>query len=161
MIKNMIGDGRINMTETTLVYIEQDEKYLMLYRNKKKDDPNAGKWLGVGGHFFEGETPEECAKREAFEETGLKLNSVKERGLVTFISDEFSERMFLFTSDDFEGAISACNEGELKWIPKDEILSLNLWEGDRVFLEKLFTDSDYFEMTLVYKGDKLVEVRTD
>ncbi len=149
------------MTETTLVYLEKDNSYLMLYRNKKKDDPNAGKWIGVGGHFLEGETAEECAKREVFEETGLSVKAIKKRGVITFVSDEFSERMILFTSDDFSGELTGCNEGDLKWIPKSEIFKLNLWEGDREFLKLLFEDAPFFEMKLVYERNKLTEVRYD
>ena len=57
------------MKLTTLCYIEQDGRYLMLRRVKKKADINAGKWIGVGGHFEEGESPEECLLREVREET--------------------------------------------------------------------------------------------
>ncbi len=131
----------------------------MLLRNKKLIDENQGKWIGVGGKIEEGESVEDCLKREVLEETGLTLLSYKARGRVLFESDEWgSELMHLFTADRFEGQLIECSEGELKWIPKDEIMDLNLWEGDREFLVKLFEDAPFFEMKLSYKGDKLVSV---
>ena len=143
---------------TTLCYIEKDDKYLMLLRNKKEVDINKGKWIGVGGHFEEGESPEECLVREVYEETGLILTNYKFRGLVTFSSDHWqTEYMFLYTADGFEGELKDCNEGELRWIPKTEILDLNLWEGDKEFLKLLFEDNDVFSMKLSYVGDTLVE----
>ncbi len=132
----------------------------MLYRNKKKNDPNAGKWIGVGGKFEAGETADQCLIREVKEETGLTLNSFRKRGVIGFVSDEWEdEEMHLYTSDDFTGDVDFdCNEGDLKWIDIKKIPALNLWEGDRVFLQKLLNDELYFEITLHYEGEKLVSV---
>ena len=144
---------------TTLCYIEQDGKYLMLHRTKKKKDINGGKWIGVGGHLEEGEAPEDCLVREVLEETGLLLTSYTFRGLITFISDQQeTELMCLFTADGFEGQLRECNEGELVWIPRDEVLSLPTWEGDAVFLKILLRDEPrFFTLRLAYEGDKLVD----
>lgn len=148
------------MLNTTLCYIEKDDKYLMLLRNKKKKDPSKGKWIGVGGKFLDGETADECLLREVKEETGLTLTNYKLRGLITFISDAWEdEYMYLYTADAFEGTLTDCMEGELKWIPKEEIFDLNLWEGDRHFLRMLIDDEPYFTMTVVYEGDKLIELK--
>lgn len=149
------------MRNTTLCYIEKDGKYLMLLRNKKEVDENKNKWIGVGGKFEEGESPEECVLRETKEETGLTLTDYKMRGIVTFVSDEWGcEYMHLFTATGFEGELSQCEEGELRWIPKEEILDLNLWEGDVAFLKLLFQDAPFFTMKLSYKGDDLVDIDT-
>ncbi len=143
---------------TTLCYIEKDNKYLMLYRNKKENDLNEGKWIGVGGRFETGETPEECMKREILEETGLSVLKYRYRGLITFVSEgNIVEYMHLYTVSEFAGELTECNEGTLKWIPKEEILSLNLWEGDKIFLELLNKTDNYFSLKLRYKGDKLIE----
>ena len=144
------------MKLTTLCYVEKDEKYLMLYRNRKKDDENCGKWIGVGGKFENNETPFECMRREVFEETGLVVTGAKMRGIVTFVSDKFGcEYMFLYTVNDFEGTLHKCDEGELEWIDKTKLLSLPMWEGDRIFLELLDTDIPFFSLKLCYSGDKL------
>lgn len=151
-----------NVKNTTLCYIEKDGSYLMLLRNKKKNDLNEGKWIGVGGKFEENESPEECLIREVKEETGLTLKTQRLRGVITFVSDKWEgEYMYLFTSDSFEGTIKECDEGELKWIPKDEVMGLKLWEGDRAFLKLLFEDSPFFTMKLCYKGDELVDIQTN
>ncbi|MDE6584374.1 MAG: 8-oxo-dGTP diphosphatase [Anaeroplasmataceae bacterium] len=142
---------------TTLCYIEQDGKYLMLYRNKRKEDVNAGKWIGIGGHLEEGETPEECLVREALEETGLKLKDFKLRGKLHFHMDDIFEISYLYTCNSFEGELIECNEGELQWISKNQILDLPLWKGDYLFLNKLLEEEDFFEMKLVYKNDELIE----
>lgn len=147
------------MKMTTLCYIEKEEKYLMLHRVKKHHDINAGKWIGVGGHVENGETPEECLLREVKEETGLVLTAYRLRGLVTFLSDVCEpELMCVFTADAFDGEMIECDEGELAWVEKSDVLALPTWEGDRVFLERLLSgDERFFSIKLRYEGDKLVE----
>ena len=142
---------------TTLCYIERDNQYLMLHRVKKENDMNRDKWIGVGGHLEEGETPEECVVREVLEETGLTLLNQKHRGLLTFVSNEWgTEYIFLFTADKFEGNLKECDEGQLEWVDKDRIGELQLWEGDKVFLKLLAEREDYFSLKLCYEGDTLV-----
>ena len=144
------------MKATTLCYIEKDGCYLMLHRIKKKKDVNEGKWIGVGGHIEENESPDECILREVEEETGLTLKNCIPRGLVTFVSDTYEgEWMHLYTATEFEGELTECSEGVLKWIPKEEIGKLNLWQGDRIFLNLLTKDLPYFQLKLVYEGDDL------
>lgn len=146
------------MKLTTLCYIEKNDSYLMLHRIKKENDENHDKWIGVGGKFEAGESPEDCLLREVKEETGLTLKSYKLRGIVTFVSDEWgTEYMHLFTSDDYEGEIHTCDEGELVWVPKNKIEELKLWEGDKVFLHLLDESREFFSLKLRYEGEKLVE----
>ncbi len=151
--------GRPGIRLTTLCYLEQDGSYLMLYRNKKEQDQSAGKYLGVGGKMERGESPEECAMREIKEETGYTVSELAFRGIVTFISDKWEhELMFLYTADHFSGTMRTdCPEGELCWVPKDEVLSLPAWEGDRYFLRPLLTGEQDIHVKLVYEGDHLVE----
>ncbi len=146
------------MNLTTLCYIEKDGKYLLINRNKKSNDLNQGKFIGVGGHLEFGESPEECIKREVFEETGLLLNSFILRGFLTFEIDDYMEYAFLYTSDDFSGKINYdCNEGDLVWVEKSKLFDLPLWEGDKIFLKLLDTSNEYFSLKLVYKNDVLIE----
>ena len=139
----------------------------MLHRIKKEHDINKDKWVGVGGKFEEGETPEECLLREVKEETGVTLTSYRLRGCITFISDEWgSEYMFLYTADAYEGELRPdkmknCEEGELTWVPKAEIENLNIWEGDKIFFRLLETESRFFSLKLRYQGDKLVETKCE
>ena len=150
------------MKLTTLCYIEKDGCYLMLHRVKKEVDINKEKWIGIGGKFEEDESPEECLLREAMEETGLKLTSYRLRGIITFLSDRwYTEYMFLYTADGFEGELKECDEGTLKWVKKEDVDKLNLWEGDMLFLERLAREEPFFSMTLRYRQDKLIEAFAD
>jgi len=148
---------------TTLCYIEKDNKYLMLHRVKKENDLNKDKWIGVGGHFELGESPEECLLREVNEETGLTLTSWKFRGIVTFLSNEWEEAeyMCLYTADGFEGNLIPCNEGALEWVEKAKVTELPIWEGDKIFLQLLKENREFFSLKLRYEGDKLVEAVLD
>lgn len=151
------------MKMTTLCYIEKDDAYLMLHRIKKKNDENADKWVGIGGKFEAEETPEECAIREIYEETGLTPKKLFYRGIVTFVSDIYgTEYMHLFTASDCIGKMcDSCDEGILEWVPKKEIASLPLWEGDHLFLDLLNTDRPFFSLKLCYQGDRLVRAVLD
>jgi len=146
-------------SQTTICYIEKDGCYLMLHRNKEKNDINEGKWLGIGGHLEEGETPEDANIREVFEETGLKIKTTTKRATLYFHQGDIHEIMHLFTCNDFEGELIECNEGTLKWIPISDVPSLNLWEGDRAFLKELLVSDKYFEMSFTYEKDKLIDYK--
>lgn len=143
---------------STLCYIEKDGRYLMLHRTVKKNDVNKDKWIGVGGHFEADESPEECLLREVKEETGYTLTSYQFRGLVTFVSGNgVTEYMSLFTADGFEGEPIACDEGELEWVDLEDVWSLNIWEGDKIFFRLMDERKEFFSLKLVYDGhDKLV-----
>lgn len=130
----------------------------MLHRVKKKNDVNQDKWIGVGGHLEEGESPEECLLREVMEETGLTLHSYRFRGLVTFVLlGVETEYMCLYTADDFEGDLIECDEGNLEWVPKSEVKKLPIWEGDQIFFRLLEENAPFFSLKLVYDKDTLVE----
>lgn len=150
------------MRETTLCYIENENQYLMLHRTKKQQDANHDKWIGIGGGIEAGETPQMCLLREAKEETGLTLTQYRYRGVVDFFSDRWEdERMHLFTCTAFEGDICICAEGDLEWIDKDRLLSLTLWEGDRIFLKLLQEGAPFFRLTLRYEGERLSAAELD
>ncbi|MCR5279675.1 MAG: DUF5662 family protein [Lachnospiraceae bacterium] len=146
------------MIRSTLCYIKRDSEYLMLLRNRKAADPNEGKWIGVGGKIEAKETPTECMLREVFEETGIKLSDYEYKGVLNFRSDKWEdEEMHLFTANVPSGTgFVDCNEGTLKWIPESEILSLPLWEGDKLFLREILEGRKEINMSLIYRGDKLV-----
>ena len=147
-----------NMKNTTLCYIEKDGKYLMMHRIKKENDENKDKWVGIGGKLEAGESPFDCVRREAFEETGLTLTSLRYRGIITFVSDIYgTEYMHLFTTDKFSGELKAeCDEGNLEWVKKTDVVNLPIWEGDKIFLKLIDTEEHFFSLKLVYEADKLV-----
>ena len=145
------------MINTSLCYIEKDGKYLMLHRVKKENDLNRDKWVGIGGKFEAGESPEECNSREALEETGLALHSQRYCGIVTFVSDKWgTEYMHLFHSTNFSGEIKDCDEGNLEWVKISDIYSLPLWQGDKIFLRLIEKEVPFFSLKLVYEGETLI-----
>lgn len=147
------------MDKTTIIYLEKDNKYLMLHRNKKEKDLNKDKWIGVGGHIEEYESPDQCIVREVKEETNLDLLSFKLCGEVTFDIDGYLEIMYVYTSKDFIGELKECDEGTLEWIDKDKINTLNIWEGDIIIFENMQKE-DYFKLKMIYINDKLIECIT-
>ena len=146
------------MRNTTLCYIRRGDEVLLLHRTKKAVDENRDKWVGVGGKFEPGESPEDCLLRETREETGLTLTAWRYHGIVTFVSDEWgTEYMHLFTADGFEGELRSCDEGELVWLPWSRLPELPIWEGDRIFLRLIDEDVPFFSLKLRYTGDQLAE----
>ena len=145
------------MKQTTLCYIRRENEYLMLHRIRKKDDINHDKWIGIGGKIENGETPEACILREAKEETGLTLTDYAYRGEITFISEDWSEIMHLFTAVGYEGELIDCDEGVLEWISREKLMSLPMWAGDKIFLDLIADDeTPFFRLRLEYAGEKLV-----
>lgn len=147
------------MRLTTLCYVENNGRWLMMHRVKKDADENAGKWIGPGGHLLENETPEECVRREVREETGLELRDLKLRGIITFILPDWgNELTFLYTARTDRTELPECEEGILRWVPMDEVMGLPLWEGDRVFLPLLRSEGDCFSLKLNYApGGELLD----
>ena len=146
------------MKQTTLCYLEQDGRYLMLHRVRKAHDENHDKWIGVGGKFEDRESPEDCARREVLEETGLTLTDYRYCGIITFVSDQWeTEYMHLFHATGFTGALRECDEGVLEWVPIEQINALPAWEGDKIFFRLLAEDAPFFLLKLRYEGDTLVE----
>lgn len=157
------------MKQTTLCYLDDGERYLMLHRTKKDHDASHGKWIGVGGKCEADESPDECMLREVKEETGLAVTSWRYRGIVTFISDTWdNEYMHLFTADRWEGKpdMGIDNEGELAWIAKQDLPlgpsenGISLWEGDKIFLRLLLDEQQpFFSLKLIYIQDEMVKAK--
>ena len=139
--------------DTTMIYLKRDDSYLLLYRNKKKNDINEGKWIGVGGRREIGETIDECAIRETKEETGLDVHSLSCCGEVLFVDENFKIMMYVYEITDFSGELIECDEGDLKWIPIKDIYNYPMWEGDKAFLPSLINHGPYFKMEVRYKND--------
>lgn len=150
------------MKMTTVCYIRENSAYLMLHRTKKKNDPNHDKYIGIGGKFEDGESPEDCILREIHEEVGMHPKNLSYRGIITFVSTEYgTEYMHLFTATGLlpiEGGVTQheCEEGDLVWISKEKLWSLPMWEGDRIFLELIEKDTPFFSLKLCYQGETLI-----
>ena len=149
------------MLQTTLCYYERDGKTLMLHSVKKKNDVNHDKWIGIGGKLEPGETPQDCMLREFAEETGLTPTAWAYRGVVTFISEDWTEEMHLFSATAADGTLRACDEGELEWVQTDALTRLPIWEGDKVFLRLMRQGRPFFHLTLVYEGERLAGAQLD
>ena len=147
-----------DVINTTMIYLKRDNSYLLLLRNKKKNDINEGKWIGVGGHVEKGETIDQCAIREVKEETGYDVHSLKCAGEVLFIDENLKMMMYVYEITDFSGEMIECNEGDLKWIPIKDIYDYPMWEGDKAFLPKLINHEPYFKMVVTYRHNVLVSV---
>lgn len=146
---------------TTLCYVQQGDRCLMLHRVKKKNDINKDKYIGIGGHLEHGEAPEECILREAREETGLALFHPRLRGIITYVIDDYDECTFLYTCDSFSGELKECSEGNLEWVQNDRITELPIWEGDRLMFRLLKEREDMFSLKLVYENDVLTAAAVD
>jgi 8-oxo-dGTP diphosphatase len=142
----------------TLCYIRNDNKILLLHRNKKENDIHAGKYNGLGGKFEQGETPEACARREIFEESGLVAESLDLRGFITFPKFARGEDwyVFIFVIDKVSGELIDSPEGTLEWVEESKLGSLNFWEGDRIFMPWLF-EQKRFSACFVYESGKLAD----
>ena len=139
-----------------IVPLDKGEEYLMLHRVKKEHDLNHDKWIGIGGKCEEGESPEECLLREAWEETGLTLTDFRYCGLVTFVSDTWEgEYMHLFQAEGFTGDLRTCDEGDLQWVDREFLDQLPKWEGDRIFLDLMWKQVPFFSLKLSYTGERL------
>ena len=147
------------MKLATLCYVmdKKTNKTLMIHRVKKKNDYHEGKWNGLGGKFDRGESPEECAIREVYEESGLKIKNPRMHGFITFpnFDGTYDWYVFIFTADKYSGKLIESPEGNLNWIPNDQLPSLNLWDGDKIFMEWLFQEK-FFSAKFNYKNGKFI-----
>lgn len=144
---------------STLIYLENSKgEYLMLHRVKKKNDINHDKWIGVGGGFEYGESPEDCAIRETREETGLTLTDYRFRGIVTFDwkGADVTQYMHLFTAAGWVGELTDCDEGNLEWVPKEKVCELPIWEGDKIFFRLLEEERPFFSLKLSYDAENVL-----
>lgn len=133
---------------STICYLDNGKQFLLLHRNKKNNDIHEGKWVSVGGKFEHGETPEECAKREIKEETGLNAKELIPVGFISFpdfTHDSVDWYSFVYRVIDFDGElIDNCNEGTLEWVDYEQIMAKPTWEGDYIYLEWILSNKPFF-----------------
>ena len=152
------------MKLATLCYVinEKENSTLMIHRVKKENDYHEGKWNGLGGKFEQGESPEECAVREVKEESGLTIINPKLHGFISFPMFDMVEDwyVFIFTAKNYEGKIITSNEGNLKWIRNEDLFSLNLWEGDKIFMNWLYEDK-FFSSKFIYENGEFIDYKVN
>ena len=150
------------MKLATLCYVmdNKSNKTLMIHRVKKENDYHEGKWNGLGGKFDEGEGPEDCVIREVKEEAGLTITNPRMHGFISFPMFDKKEDwyVFIFTAEEFSGELIDSHEGNLAWIPNEKLTKLNLWDGDKIFLEWLFQDK-FFSAKFIYEDSKMKSYR--
>jgi 8-oxo-dGTP diphosphatase len=149
--------GQIKMKLATLCYVRRDGQTLMIHRVKKANDMHAGRWNGLGGKLNPGESPEECAIREIYEESGLKVRNPQLKGFLTFpaFSQDEDWYVFVYVVEDIEGELIDSAEGDLRWGDNSDLTTLNLWEGDPIFLPWL-DKPGIFSGKFIYKDGRLV-----
>lgn len=137
----------------TLVYALRDEQVLMLRRNS---EPNRGLWVAPGGKFDHGESPVECAVREMYEETGLRVQQPVLRAIMTETSPraDYQWLTFIFVAWDIEGTFTpAPGIGEFRWVPVDEVTKLPIPPADAIFFPRLLEDGTMFHGKFEYDAD--------
>jgi 8-oxo-dGTP diphosphatase len=146
----------------TLCYVRRDGKTLMVHRVKKLNDIHEGKWNGLGGKFEQGETPEECARREIREESGLEVGKLTLKGLLTFPKFAHDEDWyaFVFVAQAESDRLIDSPEGNLQWVDDDRLTELNLWEGDKIFLPWL-DRRGFFSAKFIYKEGKFINYEVE
>jgi 8-oxo-dGTP diphosphatase len=140
------------VTEATLVSIvNRKERKLLLKRSTR--GISKSKWNSVGGKLAEGETPEQNAMREAFEESGLKVNNLFYHGLLNFHNygkEEVDFSVHLFSTGDFSGELLPKSDdgGELEWFPLDNLPMKDMWKDDEYWMEHMLKrevfDADFY-----------------
>lgn len=149
------------MIYSTCIYLIRKDEWLFLNRNKKKNDVNHDKFIGVGGKLEIGETKDQCVIRETFEETGFILQSFQECGSILFqYPHREDETCYIYTSNQYTGKMHECNEGQLVFVNQSDIFSLNLWEGDRIFLKRMLKGIYPFHYIFHYnENDELIDYK--
>lgn len=148
--------------QATMIYLLKDDKVLFLERKKENDKVHKqGMHIAMGGKVEKGESIIDCIKREAFEESGIRINSVDLKGVIYF--RDFGEYGsdwidYIFVSNDFTGSPKNGNEGNFLWVDKKDFNKLNLYEGDKIFIDYIFNKNyNLFVVEFLYKKYKLLE----
>ena len=136
------------MDKTVLCYLNKGDSYLMLYRNKKENDINKGKYIGIGGHIEKGETKEQALIREVKEEIGLdipmnKLIEYKEAEVVLRETNSHTTHYYYYKTNKSEDEFIIQEEelSEVKWFSIDDVIEMIKNHDNIVFTEnkiKLF-----------------------
>ena len=127
------------ITYGTLCFIMKNDKVLLL--KKSKELFGGGKWNALGGKIKEGETEENCAIRETFEETGLEVSNLEKMGTLNFFKDKDSQKpdwvVHVFLTKTFKGKLKKSREGFLKWFDASNAPLEEMWEDDKYWYKNI------------------------
>ncbi len=146
---------------STCCYIRDNNKILMIYRNKKDSHSNKQSYRGLGGKAEQGESPIDCIKREVKEEAGIDIEPIW-RGVVTFSNPSDKDwEAHIFTAEGFKGELVESDEGKLCWVDESEILNLDMPEADKKLIPLLFRE-ERFHAHVVHDNNKnLISLKVD
>lgn len=144
------------LVNTTLCYIEKNGCYLMLHRTKKEDDYNKDKWIGIGGKFENGESPEDCAVREIREETGLIVEhaDLEYCGIVTFVDMTGVGEVSPSLQPAPQSSATPSPRGKAPKTPCDFPASLATDKLDSEQCERLTPPAPYTEFMHIFRSRK-------
>lgn len=150
----------------TLGYVLSADRsrVLMVHRNARPGDQHLGKYNGLGGKLEPDEDVVGGMRREIREEAGIECLDLQLRGTISwpgFGSQGEDWFGFVFLIDRHAGSPPARNaEGSLEWVPRERILELPLWEGDRRFLPLVFdADPRPFHGVMPYRDGRMLSWR--
>jgi 8-oxo-dGTP diphosphatase len=130
-------EGRWLVIPRTLCFVLNGQDVLLMKRGShKRVFPN--RYNGVGGHIERDEDPLTSARREILEETGLAVENVRLRAVYNIDTGEATGiLLFVFTAVSGSRKIIENGEGTLHWIPRHEILNLDLVEDIPYILPRI------------------------
>ncbi len=135
--------------EATICHVIRGRRLLLKKANR---GISIGKWNAPGGKSEPGEAPEECARREVLEETGLMVSDLFHHGALTFVMDggkTLHTRAHLFSTSDARGRARSSDEGPVRWFPLDGLPFDEMWEDDRFWIP-LMLRGIKFDATFTY-----------
>ncbi|XP_075035652.1 oxidized purine nucleoside triphosphate hydrolase isoform X2 [Mixophyes fleayi] len=152
---NNISDIMFTSKLLTLVMVVQPQRILL---GMKKRGFGAGRWNGFGGKVQNGETIEEAAKRELWEESGLTVDTLQKMGQIKFEFVGSTELLdvHVFRADEFKGEPSESEEMRPQWFQLEDIPYDGMWPDDIIWLPLLLKGKKFLAYFKFEGHDKIL-----